>query len=110
MKRCVSVIGGDRRQAELARLLAAEGYEVCTCGLEQWKPETPVSLETAAQAEAVILPLPLCRGEGVLNCAEQPLPTRELFRKFRPEQRILAGQVQPQQHREAVHAFGKGLL
>ena len=49
----------------------------------------------------MILPLPLCKGDGVLNCEEGPVPTTDLFRRLRPEQRILAGQVKPQQLREA---------
>ena len=33
MKRTFGIIGGDQRQAELAKLLAAEGHEVYTYGL-----------------------------------------------------------------------------
>lgn len=49
----------------------------------------------------MILPLPLCRGEGVLNCREDPVTTAELFRKLAPWQTVLAGQVLPDQRREA---------
>ena len=94
------LIGGDRRQAELSRLLEEDGYPVWTYGLDQWKAPGSGTLEQAASADAVVLPLPLCRGDGVLNCQENPMPTAELFRRFRPEQRILAGQVRPQQRRE----------
>lgn len=96
----ISVIGGDRRQAILARLLAEDGFVVCTCGLGQWSDrETP--LEDAVQADVVILPLPLCWQTGVLNRTGEPLPTADLFAMLRPEQLILAGQVQPAQWREA---------
>ena len=96
----ISVIGGDRRQAILAQLLAEDGFVVTTCGLEQWSDrETP--LEDAVQADAVILPLPLCWQAGVLNRTWEPLPTADLFAMLRPEQLILAGQVQPAQRREA---------
>lgn len=101
MKKRFGVIGGDRRQAELARLLSIDGNEVLTYGLERWKPGGAVSLEQAVTADFIILPLPLCKGDGVLNCEEGPVPTLELFRMLRPEQRILAGQVKPQQQREA---------
>ena len=104
MKRRFGVIGGDRRQAELARLLAADGHEVRTHGLDRWKAVGTSSLEQAAGAEIIVLPLPLCRGDGVLNCAEAPLPTAELFRRLRPEQTVLAGQVKPAQKREAADA------
>ena len=102
MNKTFGVIGGDRRQAELARLLAADGHTVRTYGLDRWKPGGETSLAQAASAGIVILPLPLCKGDGVLNCEEGPVPTTDLFRRLRPEQRILAGQVKPQQRREAV--------
>ena len=102
MKRCFGLIGGDRRQAELAGLLGSDGHSVLTYGLRQWKAANPVSMEEALGADVVVLPLPLCRGEGVLNCEEGPVPTLELFRRLRPEQRVLAGQVQPEQRREAA--------
>lgn len=101
MKKTFGVIGGDRRQAELARLLAADGNTVLTYGLERWKPGGVVLLDQAAVADVVILPLPLCKGDGVLNCEEGPVPTLDLFRRLRPEQKILAGQVRPPQRREA---------
>ena len=100
-KRTFGVIGGDRRQAELSRLLEADGNAVCTYGLDRWKPADPGPLDRAAAADVIILPLPLCRGEGVLNCEEGAVPTEALFRRLRPRQRVLAGQVRPRQRREA---------
>lgn len=102
MNRSFGVIGGDRRQAELARLLAADGNTVCTYGLDRWKPGGEGSLNHAALADTVILPLPLCKGDGVLNCEEGPVPTTDLFRRLHPGQMILAGQVKPQQRQEAA--------
>ena len=95
MNKTFGVIGGDRRQAELARLLAGDGCSVRTYGLERWKPVGADTLDCAASADVVILPLPLCRGDGVLNCEEGAVPTADLFRRLRPRQRILAGQVRP---------------
>lgn len=101
MNKTYGVIGGDRRQAELARLLRQEGNPVLTYGLDRFKVGEEASLDQAAAADIVILPLPLCRGDGVLNCEEGAVPTLELFRRLRPRQRILAGQVRPAQQREA---------
>ena len=101
MNKTFGVIGGDRRQAELSRLLAGEGHCVRTYGLDRWKPVGADTLDHAAAADVVILPLPLCKGDGVLNCEEGAVPTADLFRRFRPRQRILAGKVRPQQRREA---------
>lgn len=102
MNKVFGVIGGDRRQAELARLLAADGNTVRTYGLDRWKPGGEGTLDRAVSADTVILPLPLCKGEGVLNCEEGAVPTIDLFRRLRPGQAILAGQVKPQQHQEAA--------
>lgn len=102
MNKTFGVIGGDRRQAELARLLAADGNTVYTYGLGAWKPGGEGTLDRAAAAEVVILPLPLCRGDGVLNCEEGAVPTADLFRRLRPGQRVLAGQVKPRQRQEAA--------
>ena len=101
MNKTFGLIGGDQRQAELARLLAADGHTVRTYGLDRWKPGGETERDRAAASEIVILPLPLCKGNGVLNCEEGPVPTMDLFRRLRPGQRILAGQVKPQQRREA---------
>ena len=102
MEKCFGVIGGDRRQAELAGLLERDGYSVLTYGLRRWKPTNVTSLEQALTADVAILPLPLCRGDGVLNCEEDPIPTIEVFHRLRPDQRVLAGQVRPQQQHEAL--------
>jgi len=101
MEKSFGVIGGDRRQAELARLLEADFCHVCTYGLRCWKAPGAEGLERAVQADVIVLPLPLCRGDGVLNCAEAPMTTMDLFRQLRPEQVVLAGQVQMQQKQEA---------
>ena len=95
------VIGGDRRQAELARLLAADGKQVFTYGVTG-SPDGSCALGRVSNPKVVILPLPLCRGAGVLNCSEDPMPTRELFRCLRPEQLVLAGQVKQEQRLEAA--------
>ena len=101
MNKTFGIIGGDQRQAELARLLAEDGRTVRTYGLGSWRSGGETTLDRAAAADVVILPLPLCRGDGVLNCEEGPVPTMDLFRRLRPEQRILAGQVKAAQRREA---------
>ena len=63
MNKTFGVIGGDRRQTELAALLRADGRTVWTYGVGE-DPELP---EQAAAADVVILPLPLCREPGLLN-------------------------------------------
>ena len=63
MEKTFGLIGGDRRQAELSRLLAADGNTVHTYGLDAWKPAGAGGLDRAAGADVVVLPLPLCRGD-----------------------------------------------
>ena len=101
MSKTFGVIGGDRRQAELVRLLEAEGHTVHTYGVGGLGPMGAEALDRAVSADVVILPLPLCRGDGVLNCEEAPMPTADLFRRFGRGRLLLAGQVKPQQRREA---------
>ena len=102
MEKSFGIIGGDRRQAELAGLLAADGHRVMTCGLKKWKTGAESDLKQAASADVVILPLPLCKGEGVLNCEETPMTTRDLFAHLKPGQIVLAGQVRQTQRMEAA--------
>ena len=64
------VAGGDLRQAQLARLLAADGHTVHTWALE----EAPLpgldhqrGPEGIERADCVVLPLPVSAGAGLLN-------------------------------------------
>lgn len=59
-----SVIGGDMRAVYLARQLRASGFDVATFALSN--EEEGVSLENAAKAEFVILPMPFAKN-GLLN-------------------------------------------
>ena len=101
MKRTYGVIGGDRRQAELAALLRKKGRRVQTWQVDGEEGD----LELAAAADVVILPLPLCRGAGILNWAGGEMPVEELFQRFRPGQLLLAGQVAAAE-RQAAEARG----
>ena len=62
MSKRFGIIGGDRRQAELACLLRQDGHRVVTYGLREWKAGGEGTMDQAAEQETVILPLPLCRG------------------------------------------------
>ena len=103
MKKTFGVVGGDRRQNELAGLLRRDGHEVFTYGLGEGTPITP-----ALEADVVILPLPLEGTDGGLNCREEAVSLEDIFAALRPEQRILAGQVKPW-HREMAEKRGLAL-
>lgn len=93
----VGFLGGDARMAQLARLLAADGYAVRSWCLPGAPNEgTPGE---ALSAERVVLPVPLQR-EGKLNGTK--LPLGELWLRFCPEQRIYAGAVSAQAREQAA--------
>lgn len=100
MNKTFGIIGGDQRQVELARLLREQGRQVCTYGLRVWQEET--TLEAALSCEVVILPLPLCREDGILNCTGVTVTTEQVFQQLSPEQIVLAGQVRQAQMQEAA--------
>ena len=62
------------------------------------------ALEEAAQADRVVLPVPLSRGKN-LNCTATALPLCGLFALLRPEQCLYAGGVKAAD-REAAAEFG----
>ena len=61
-------------------------------------------MEEAAQADRVVLPVPLSRGKN-LNCTAAALPLCGSFALLRPEQRLYAGGVKAAD-REAAAEFG----
>ena len=91
------VIGGDRRQAELLKLLRQDGYQAAaygTAGETDW--------ERAVSAEVVLLPLPLCREGDTINIEGEQRGIGALLRQMRRDQLLLAGQVKPAQTAEAA--------
>lgn len=86
------IIGGDRRQEELLALLRRDGYTVAACGVAG-----EMDWDAAVAAEVVILPLPLCKEGDTLNIEGPRRGVGALFRQFRRDQLILAGQVKPAQ-------------
>ena len=103
MEKTIAVLGGDRRMALLARLLAEDGHPVRTWGLAAFGMEDTAVVE-AAQADRLVLPVPLSRGKN-LNCTAAALPLCGLFALLRPEQRLYAGGVKAAD-REAAAEFG----
>ena len=94
------VLGGDLRQSWLARLLAREGVEVHTYGVET-PAETEVTEETGltgiGEADCVILPLPVSGEAGRLNApaAGGPVALEGVFARLPPGQVIFGGRVDP---------------
>lgn len=90
------VIGGDQRQAALAALLAEDGHAVHTFALERAEGlACEDSLEGAALADCVVLPLPAAGEAGKLNAPlSENCPALDWVLDFlRPGQLVCAGMV-----------------
>lgn len=92
MEQTIAVLGGDLRQVHLARLLAADGWDVACWGLERENAPNPVSLEEGICRDILLLPLPVCRG-GELNLplSGSTLPLDRLWPRLRRDQLLLGG-------------------
>jgi dipicolinate synthase subunit A len=109
----VWVVGGDLRQARLAELLARDGHQVHTYALGR-APAVGHGLVSAPdlggveQADLVILPLPVLRGEGLLNTPqeEMDLPLARVLDHLNPRQILCGGMVGPE---AAALARARGL-
>lgn len=95
------LLGGDQRQAELARLLAMDGHQVHTWALEEGLPaEEPGGArqppDGLSQADCVILPLPAADGTALHSPLSHFHPTLlQVFDALVPGQLVLAGKVDP---------------
>lgn len=93
------VIGGDTRQRLLADLLARDGHRVFTYALGRGEGEgraLPMEeLTLLGRARWVVLPVPVCREEGVLFAplAEEPVRLETVLEAMRPGQLVLGGQL-----------------
>ena len=100
MDRTIAFLGGDARMRLLAQMMAAEGWSVCSWGLDG--APMPLALCDALKAETVVLPLPMEK-DGLLSGTD--IRTEELLRALRPEQRIFAGNVR-METMEAARTLG----
>lgn len=92
------LVGGDRRQSALARLLAEDGHRVHTCLLGNPPPDTipETDLSGIETAHAVILGLPALIGDYIrAPTADETLPLSELLAALRPGQLLCGGQLSP---------------
>ena len=109
------VLGGDLRQACLARLLAEAGHRVHTYALSG-SVVTPTenltladSLDGIGRADCVVLPLPVAGAEGMVNTplTRSALPLASLLDALSPPQILCGGRVDPV---SAAMADARGLI
>ena len=104
------LLGGDRRQARLARLLLEDGHTVHAFALgpagEGVRAER--TLAGAELADCVVLPLPAAGADGRLSAplAEAAVPLEAVFAALRPGQLVCAGRVDA---RTCALAEGRGV-
>lgn len=97
--RSIWVVGGDLRQVELAKLLTDDGHWVQTYAMEHRPSPSPLSgsdtLQGIDAADCVILPLPLCAEDGILNAplSGRKVSVRSVLDQLRPGQFLCAGRV-----------------
>lgn len=77
----IVLIGGDIRQAYLGKMLAERGEQVAAVGLERhefgdWFPFESDLRSACANADVILLPLPVMQGRGLLNAPLANAPFR----------------------------------
>ncbi len=93
MEKTFSVLGGDQRQLYLAELLEADGHRVGRYGFEKRGITSLLSLKQAAEADCVVLPLPVTRdGERLhMPLSGGELPLEELWQLLQGSRAVLCG-------------------
>lgn len=96
------LLGGDLRQAHLARQLAEDGHRVRAFALEgALSPAPLLSLETdlslLARADAVLLPMPVVGEDGLLFAplSTSRLPLHAILDQLTPAQFLCGGRIDP---------------
>lgn len=98
------ILGGDPRQAALARALDEEGHTVHTYALEQGVPPSlqAPDLSGLPEAHCVILPLPATDGDHInAPLSERRLTLPQVLDPLRPGQLLCAGRVCPELQAQA---------
>lgn len=106
------LIGGDLRQAALARALRADGHQVHTYALEEATDSAlqAESLTGIQGAHCVVLPLPAANGDLVNAPLSQKKPTlEEVLTALNPGQLLCAG-IPSQALKEAAQRKGLTLM
>jgi len=96
------VLGGDLRQAHLARLFCQDGYIVHTHALEVADPSAPeliqeTNLQDLGNADVVLLPMPISENGSTLftPLSERSVCLDELLDRLAPQQILLGGRLDP---------------
>ena len=97
-----TVVGGDKRNIELARMLSGQGCTVKLFGFVNYEREMPMQCknlyEAVNNADYIIGPIPCSHNGDALNAPfhNAPIYVEDLFRLIKPHQRFLAGVIKPE--------------
>ncbi|MCL2420240.1 MAG: dipicolinate synthase subunit DpsA [Defluviitaleaceae bacterium] len=97
-----TVVGGDKRNIELARMLSGQGHTVKLFGFVNYERETPMQCknlyEAVSHADCIIGPIPCSHNGDALNAPfhNAPVYVEDLFRLIKPHQHFLAGVIKPE--------------
>ena len=101
MAKIFAVVGGDKRNIELARMLCARGHTVKLFGFVNYERETPMQCknlyEVVTNADCIIGPIPASHSGNALNAPfhNAPIYVEDLFRLIKPHQQFMAGVIKP---------------
>ena len=97
----ISVVGGDKRNIELARMLCGCGHTAKIFGFINER-ELPMQCKTlyeaVCDADCIIGPIPCSHNGDALNAPfhNAPIYVEDLFRLIAPHQKFLAGVIKPE--------------
>ena len=96
----ITVVGGDKRNVELAKMLARRGHTVRMFGFSNYEGEMQYKnlYEAVNNADCIIGPIPCSHNGNALNVPfhNAPVYVEELFRIIKPHQLFLAGIIKPE--------------
>ncbi len=98
-----AVLGGDARQAILARLLEADGHTARRFALGT-DADLPTAAEAARDADCAVLPTPVCSQPGVLNAplSETAPALSDVLAETAPDCPLVGGRVDENTAAEAA--------
>ena len=101
MKETILILGGDARNERLCRLMETDGRPVRHLPA---LPDGDTLQRVMQQADIVVLPTPVSRGETITGDRSQT-PWQAVFRLLSPRQRVFGGGLSAKQ-RETLQAAG----
>jgi dipicolinate synthase subunit A len=110
-----AVVGGDKRNTALSKMLSAQGNTVRMFGFVNYERELPFQcknlFECVDGADYIIGPIPCSHNGGALNAPfhNAPIYVEDFFRLIKPRQVLMAGYIKPElmelAHRYGIHTF-----